>query len=64
MKIDDSSIINPVFPICPTCKHLWPTSEPLACEAFPDGIPDDILMGFDHRKPYEGDGGVRYEPRE
>ncbi len=33
-----------------------------ACAAFPDGIPAAIYVeGFDHRHPYPGDGGVRFE---
>lgn len=36
--------------------------EGLTCDAFPDGIPDNIIFGFDHRKPYPEDQGIRYEP--
>ncbi len=50
-----------VDPMCLTCFHLlgweWPK-----CEAFPEGIPADILNGeFDHSKPHEGDHDVQYE---
>ncbi|MGB9866725.1 MAG: hypothetical protein ACPLPR_02300 [Bacillota bacterium] len=35
------------------------------CDAFPQGIPDDIFFEyFDHRKPYPGDGGIRFEPKD
>jgi len=35
------------------------------CTAFPEGIPDPILlMDHDHRHPYQGDNGIRYEPRD
>jgi len=33
------------------------------CEAFPDGIPDEILrQGFDHRNEFPGDNGIRFVP--
>jgi hypothetical protein len=33
------------------------------CDAFPDGIPTKIFIdGFDHRKEFGGDNGVRFEP--
>lgn len=45
--------------LCGTCSHLGPG---LSCRAFPDGIPGPILEGrADHREPYPGDHGVRYE---
>lgn len=35
----------------------------LKCDAFKDGIPFAIIAGeHDHRKPYKGDNGIRYEP--
>jgi hypothetical protein len=35
----------------------------LECDAFPRGIPEDILTGMvDHGKAYAGDGGKRYNP--
>jgi hypothetical protein len=34
------------------------------CLAFPLSIPDEIILyGFDHTKPFKGDGGIRFEPR-
>jgi hypothetical protein len=44
---------------CWTCKHKRAHA---VCKAFPDGIPAPILAGDnDHRKPYPGDNGVKYE---
>ena len=35
----------------------------LACDAYPEGIPDEILDNkVDHREPFEGDRGLRFEP--
>lgn len=32
------------------------------CEAFPDGIPDDVFRNVeDHRRPVDGDRGLRWE---
>jgi len=47
------------IPICNTCIHAHADN---TCDAFPDGIPSDILNNFaDHTKPYKGDGGIQYE---
>lgn len=47
---------------CPRCKHY---QGDLKCEAFPRGIPEEIITGeFDHTETYEGDRGIRYEPAE
>ena len=35
------------------------------CEAFPDGIPKEIAFGdWDHTKPFPGDKGILFEPKE
>jgi hypothetical protein len=47
------------FSLCVSCIH----KDGAMCAAFPDGIPDAILTNqHDHRKPYPGDNGVRFEP--
>jgi len=44
---------------CPTCSHYWGVGQ---CDAFPEGIPAEILAGdYDHQEPYEGDNGIQFE---
>ena len=55
-----------MYTICVACKHLIPGSDdtPPSCAAFPNGIPDAIMWsGYDHRRPWPGDGGVLFELR-
>jgi hypothetical protein len=48
---------------CNDCVHLKRGTA--TCDAFPDRIPDDILLGrHDHTEPYPGDHGIRFEPKE
>jgi len=65
----------PLIPAqCARCRHLlgMATTVPVtdlesevepACTAFPRGIPRAIQEGrHRHRRPYPGDGGIRFEP--
>jgi hypothetical protein len=53
------------LPICVACSRFVGTTDldvGPTCEAFPAGIPAAIWDdGFDHRQPFDGDGGVRFE---
>ena len=55
-------------PMCVTCRHYRPTtrlSDSVVCIAFPEGIPADIFWEFaDHRLPYAGDRGIRFEAKD
>lgn len=51
---------------CYRCKHF---REDFTCGAFPDpavqAIPEEIMGNeHDHRQPYPGDHGIRFEPKE
>lgn len=50
-----------VTPQCVFCRHKHPTGA--TCAAFPAGIPDEIQRNVhDHRQPFIGDHGVRFDP--
>ena len=47
---------------CVSCKNKRFDA---TCRAFPNGIPEAILVGqHDHTKPYAGDNGIRFEAKE
>lgn len=65
MEIIDLEHDRPVYgKQCATCKHLHTKANKTTCDAYPEGIPDGILLGyFNHTKPFPGDRGVTYERR-
>ncbi|MGD0998812.1 MAG: hypothetical protein ABR941_10925 [Thermoleophilia bacterium] len=47
-------------PACNTCSHVF--MDYASCEAFPNGIPLDIIKGrFRHLTPHAGDHVITYE---
>lgn len=61
----DEAFGYPVDNLCFTCQHLN-RENPVTCEAFPDGIPNVIIMGiYDHTQPYDvqgvSDQGITYD---
>jgi len=50
---------EPIMP-CLVCRHYLGFQK---CDAFPEQIPDKILLWeHDHRKSYKDDNGIRFEP--
>jgi hypothetical protein len=48
---------------CKACRRFGPITG--TCEAFPGGIPGDILFhGEDHRQEFPGDRGIRFQQGE
>ena len=48
--------------LCWCCGRSY-ENPPGTCEAYPSGIPGEILLGYvDHRQPYEGDHGLQFVP--
>lgn len=53
-----------IFPQCFDCKNFIKKydNDKYVCKAFPDGIPDDVLMNrVDHSAPIENDNGIHFE---
>ena len=71
ITIDDSPIYETIYSkVCVHCVHLREAvllengTHFNTCDAFPKGIPSDIWEGMnDHRKPYPGDSGIRFEKK-
>lgn len=48
---------------CSMCKwYDREVQDATVCAAFPDGIPNKILMAGTHNVPVAGDGGITFEP--
>jgi len=55
-----------LVPQCLKCSHFKKIEDEhwFKCEAFPHGIPNQIIYGrHDHRQKYQGDNGIRFEPK-
>ena len=52
-------------PLCLKCVRFHEDNSGLfACDAFPEGIPDEIVLrGFNHNRPFPGDNGMRFLAR-
>jgi len=50
-------------PICLECTHWKKKEDGMKCDAFPSGIPLDILISrLDHTKTVFGDRGIFFDP--
>jgi len=57
---------NPIGPFIPESpEEYYQGKSAYACDAFPDGIPFDIVRDIrKHYKNVKGDNGIKFEPRE
>ena len=54
----------PFDPLCYSCARFVDDLFDWHCEAFPDGIPQEIIDGeLDHHEPIEGDHGLQFIPK-
>lgn len=60
IDMNDDSGTNAISPLCMVCAHLHCKARPPACDAFPGGIPENILSGRRHVTPYPGDHGIEF----
>lgn len=57
--------MNILPPMCIDCARLLDTEEGFACQAYPGGIPEEIIDGeWDHRLPKPGDRGLQFVMRD
>lgn len=49
--------------ICLGCTryHFTHDQESDTCDAFPNGIPQEIINGAPHIEPWPGDGGLQFD---
>lgn len=62
--LDGEEYPTPYSGVCMFCKHLTSAMQH-TCAAFPAGIPPEIWEAQNnHKTPYPGDGGIRFERKE
>jgi len=53
-----------IWPFCMFCAHCRVKNRRITCAAYPDGVPQQILLWqWDHRQPLPDDHGIQFEPR-
>lgn len=63
---DDGQHFDTPIPISEQCMNcIHQNKDKFSCSAYPEEIPAEIIMGeFDHTKPFPGDNGIMFVPRD
>ena len=53
--------VGAIAVMCNSCVHNRGAGK---CDAFPNGIPRELILRNEHDTPYPGDSGIRYKKGE
>ena len=49
--------------MCNQCEHRQKyKGHGIGCDAYPNGIPSELIRRKEHDTPFEGDNGIRFKP--
>ncbi|MEE0264137.1 MAG: hypothetical protein UD936_00770 [Acutalibacteraceae bacterium] len=62
IKTNDGIVMLEEKPLCAIIVFI--AKKGIVCDAFPDGIPRELMLRGEHDTPFPGDNGIRYKPKE